>query len=296
MRSIVAVIPAYNEETAIGSVVLKTKIYVSTVIVIDDGSRDATSKIASLAGAKVITLPDNGGKARAVFRGIEEAKKEEPLVIVLIDADGQHDPDDIPSVISPILDNNADLVVGSRFITASSEVPRYRRLGQKSLDFITNTNSTLKCSDTQNGFRALGKAAYSQFTFRSEGFSLESDMLNHFASLGLRVTEVPVRVRYDLLNQHKVHPIHHGFDVFSTIFLSRIMGRPAFLLGIPGFIIGFFGMITGLMAFRIYDTTKVFPFSYALLSILLLIIGVLLCTSGLTLQSLAIILKKNRLM
>ena len=294
--SIVAIIPAYNEEIAIGSIILKTKQYVSKVIVVNDGSKDDTGKIASLAGADIITLPENQGKTHAVFRGIKEAKQLNPDIIVLLDADGQHDPDDIPAVISPVLSGEADLAVGSRFITIKSNVPRYRRFGQKSLDLITNTNSHSKFTDTQNGFRALGKNAFSHFDFRSEGFSIESDMLNHFSSIGLVIQEVPVSVRYDVPNQHKVHPIQHGLDVFSAIFFTKIVEKPVFLIGIPGSIAFIIGTIIGFIAFSIYDTTKIFPLSYSLLSVLLLIIGVIFCTSSLTLKSLAIILKRNRLM
>ena len=115
-ENIIAVIPAYKEEIAIGSVVLKAKKHVNRVIVVDDGSLDKTAEVAELAGAEVIRLDRNYGKAYALMRGLERAKELDCSVVVMLDADGQHDPDEIPRVVNPVLRGEADMVIGSRFL------------------------------------------------------------------------------------------------------------------------------------------------------------------------------------
>jgi glycosyltransferase involved in cell wall biosynthesis len=105
---IVAVIPAYNEEIAIGSIVLRTKKYVDKVIVVDDGSTDKTAEIAELAGAEVIKLDRNYGKAYALMRGFERAKELNCFAVVTLDGDGQHNPDEIPVVVDPVLNSSSE--------------------------------------------------------------------------------------------------------------------------------------------------------------------------------------------
>src|SRR6056297_877486 len=130
-------IPAYNESTAIGSTVLSTKALVDDVLVADDGSSDATAEIAKRAGATVIEHEENRGKGGAIKTIFRHAERTGHDAVVLIDGDGQHLPADIPDVVTPVLEDESELVIGSRYLEADeTETPLYRRLGQKTLDAL----------------------------------------------------------------------------------------------------------------------------------------------------------------
>ncbi len=154
MPSITALLPAYNEEISIGSVVLRTKQYADRVIVIDDGSCDHTAEVASLAGAEVLRHSENQGKGAALKTGFTSLNGDG--VIVTIDTDGQHNPADIPRLVAPIFEGVADMVNGSRYLNGNKkDTPLYRRLGQKVLDAATNMDSGLSLTDSQSGFHAF---------------------------------------------------------------------------------------------------------------------------------------------
>ncbi|MCM2465668.1 hypothetical protein DIC75_04965 [Methanoculleus sp. CWC-02] len=213
--------PAYNEALVIGSVVLLAKKHADRVIVVDDGSADRTAVIARLAGADVIEMPENGGKAKAMMAGFARARELGYEAVVMLDGDGQHDPEEIPIVAAPVLAGEADLVIGSRFLETRAEIPTYRRAGQMVLNGFTNlsVDGSFATTDSQSGFRALSCRALENLTFTSEGYNIESDMIAHFAPLNLRMTEVPISVTYDVPHKHKKNPVSHGFGV-----LARILG------------------------------------------------------------------------
>ena len=230
---VVALIPAYNEAAVIGEVVEATLGQVPTVIVVDDGSADATAELAGAAGAAVVRLPENRGKAGAVMAGFAAALARGYEVVVMLDADGQHLPGEVPQVLAPVLAGEADLVVGSRFLETKSEIPRYRVLGQKTLNLFTALGAGVTLTDTQSGFRALGPAALSRLDFVSGGYSLESDMIAHFADCDLRIAEVPISCRYDVPNSHKKNPVLHGFEIVRAM-SGAIVVRQRRALGLAG--------------------------------------------------------------
>jgi glycosyltransferase involved in cell wall biosynthesis len=145
--TITAILPAFNEEVSIGSMVLHAKQHSDHVVVIDDGSEDRTSEMAKLAGAEVIRHPKNMGKGVALRTGFEHAGKNGCKVVITMDSDGQHDPDDIRKLVLPILNGEADIVNGSRYMNGTDKnTPFYRRAGQIILDKATNLNSGLHIS------------------------------------------------------------------------------------------------------------------------------------------------------
>lgn len=153
-HNITVILPAYNEEVSIGSIVLLARRYADRVIVIDDGSSDRTAEIASNAGAEVIVHSPNKGKGMAFKTGFEAAEGAD--IIVTMDSDGQHNPADIPKLVAPILKGEADLVNGSRYLYGhATDTPAYRRLGQTILDKVTIINSGVRITDSQSGFRAF---------------------------------------------------------------------------------------------------------------------------------------------
>jgi glycosyltransferase involved in cell wall biosynthesis len=207
LTGITAILPALNEEVAIGSIILRAKLYVDRVIVIDDGSIDATEEIAKLAGADVIRHPENQGKGAALKTGFAAANGAD--IIITMDTDGQHNPAEIPKLIAPILAGEADMVNGSRYLNGNGKnTPAYRRVGQNVLDRATNFNSGLAITDTQSGFRAFAAHTASVFGFRSKGLAIESEMLADAANAGLRIKEVEIGVRYDVEGSSE-HPVSH---------------------------------------------------------------------------------------
>ena len=170
------VIPAYNEARFIGSVVLSLKRRPLEILVVDDGSQDDTAEIARAAGADVLQLEANQGKGAALNAGLVHVRPSSPDAIVIIDADGQHLPDELERVVRPILEGQADIVIGSRYLEATSNTPAHRKFGHKVMNFFTGAFSGVKASDSQSGYRAFSPKAYRLLTFTSNDFSVESEM------------------------------------------------------------------------------------------------------------------------
>lgn len=221
MARIVAIIPAYNEEEELANVIAKTFKYVDKVIVVDDGSADKTAELAIEAGAEVISHSTNLGKGEALKSGFKAI--EDDSIIVTIDGDGQHNPDEIPVLIKPIIEDGADLVNGSRYINGPEEnTPAYRRVGQKVLDIATNISAGINVTDSQSGFRAFSSKSRNVFRFKDTGFGIESEMLVDAAEAGLKIVEVPITVRYDVDGSTK-DPVTHGFGVLFHIAKDKVI-------------------------------------------------------------------------
>jgi glycosyltransferase involved in cell wall biosynthesis len=293
LPGVTAVIPAYNEELFIGSIVLKARQIVDRVIVVDDGSTDRTSELAAIAGAEVIRLDKNMGKAHALLLGLKRAQDLGSTAAVTLDGDGQHKAHEIPDVVRPVLDGKADLVIGSRFLRERQDIPAYRKMGQKTLDVFTTISSKHKCSDSQSGFRAFSKKALENLTFESNGYNIESDTITYFASKGLVIAEVPITVRYEVPHKHKKNPFAHGISVLAHIINLISYRRPLIAFGIPGFVLFVIGGITGLIVLNEYYSSTGSPFPLSLISITFLIVGLLLMIAALILNMLVIYLPKK---
>ena len=221
MANIVAIIPAYNEEEELANVIAKTLKHVDKVIVVDDGSADKTAEVAIEAGAEVISHSTNLGKGEALKSGFKAI--EDDSIIVTIDGDGQHNPDEIPVLVKPIIEDGADLVNGSRYINGPEEnTPAYRRVGQKVLDIATNISAGINVTDSQSGFRAFSSKSRNVFRFKDTGFGIESEMLVDAAEAGLKIVEVPITVRYDVDGSTK-DPITHGVGVLLNIAKDKVI-------------------------------------------------------------------------
>lgn len=232
-----AVVPAFNEEIAIGSVVLSTRKYVDQVVVVDDGSSDRTAEIALMAGALVVKHSKNQGKGAALKTGFESVDSDSDIVITL-DGDGQHDPEEILKLIQPIKSGESDMVIGSRYLhNAATDTPIYRRFGQMVLNKATNFNSGLEITDTQSGFRAFSSYALPALRFDHKGYSIESGMLIDAAHFGLMIKEVSTSTRYNTANSHKKNPLSHGVSVLLGLMQEMEFYRPLYLLGVPGLIL-----------------------------------------------------------
>jgi glycosyltransferase involved in cell wall biosynthesis len=293
-KGLYAVLPAFNEELVIGTVVLRTRQYVDRVIVVDDGSSDRTAEVAKLAGADVIRLDHNTGKAYALLLGLRHARNTGCTVAVMLDADGQHDPSEIQRVAGLVSIGKADLVIGSRFLYKNRGIPPYRQFGQKTLDIFTNIGSKASVTDSQSGFRALSCQALDNLDFKSDGYNVESDMIAHFSAIGLPIMEVPITVNYDVPHKHKKHPLSHGFGVLSRLIELITRKRPLLMFGLPGFIFVILGILTAYQAFSEYYVTSKFSFTMSMASILFLVVGMFLCIAGLLLNTLIGIVQEQQ--
>lgn len=172
----VAILPAYNLEGSIADIVKRTEKYVDLVIVVSDGSKDKTSEKAKEAGATCPPHTDNRGKGFAVRKGIEFSKTFEPRYVVLMDADGQHMPEEIPNLLKPITDGDADMVVGSRMKgeLRTSTINKFGNLCLKVISFMV----TLRWfSDTESGFRAFKADKLYGLNLESTSYEIESELL-----------------------------------------------------------------------------------------------------------------------
>lgn len=293
-NGIVCVIPAYNEEIAIGSVVLETRKQCEHVIVVNDGSSDRTSEIASLAGAEVIDMPVNSGKAAALMTGLRQADNNGFKAFVMLDGDGQHDPREIGSLADCVLRGEADLVIGSRFLNGNRNIPAYRKAGQKVLNGLTNAASNLEITDSQSGFRAMNASALENLDFYSSGYNIESDMICKFSERGLKVKEVPITSIYEVPNTHKKHPLTHGLSVMGRIISMISQNKPLLLIGAPGFVLLCAGLFFGLFSL---SEAVLFGWGWmfqTFIAVFLFTLGFVMCICALVLNSLSDLLRGIR--
>ncbi len=279
MKTIIAM-PAYNEANYIGSVVLQAKQYGDEVIVADDGSKDRTADIAEFAGASVIRHEKNMGKGTGVRDIIAEAARRNADVLVLMDADAQHDPREIPGLIKAVKEG-ADLVIGSRSI-GRENIPSYRKVGQKVLSKLTGTLSKAKVMDTESGFRALSRKAITTMKLKETGFAIEAEMISEAADLGLNIVEVPITAIYTQ-DGSTLNPITHGVGNVNRIMVLISERKPVFYFGMLGGMLILLGIIAGVVVFRIQSTAGVLATGTALLSMLLITVGTLLVSTGIIL-------------
>ncbi len=285
LSGITAILPAYNEEISIGSVVLRTKQYADRVIVVDDGSLDRTAEVAEMAGAEVIRHPQNRGKGAALKTGFRSLNS--PSAVVTMDTDGQHDPADIPKLVEPILKGEADMVNGSRYLNGNKkDTPLYRRVGQKVLDTATNLDSGLNVTDSQSGFRAFNPDIRDIFRFGANGLAIESEMLADAASAGLRVKEVEIGVRYDVDGSSE-HPVAHGVRVLLKVLHDMELRRPLYYFTAPGLLMAGAGILMGLEFLRIFAHGGSLQYGPTLLMVLLTLVGSFMVLTGIILHSIS---------
>jgi glycosyltransferase involved in cell wall biosynthesis len=281
---VLAGIAAYNEARYVGSIALQARQYVDEIIVVDDGSTDNTSGVAELAGATVVRHPENRGKGAAIQTILAEAKKRNPDVLVLLDADAQHDPNEIPALIKPISEG-FDLVIGSRE-AQEHKTPRYRRIGKEVIFRSSRLASRTNIYDSESGFRALSPKAINELDLKANGFAVESEMITLAADKNLKMTEVPISNIYTK-DGSTLHPIRHGIDVLSRIIVMISDRRPLFVFGVAGGVLLVIGLIFGFRVLDIASTTGDLAIGSAVLTALFIIAGILSIFTGIILNALA---------
>jgi glycosyltransferase involved in cell wall biosynthesis len=217
----IAVIPCLNEEHFIGDVVARALKHVDKVIVIDDGSKDATARIARDAGAEVISHSSRRGAGAATRTGFEAALKSGADIVVTLDGDGQHDPDEIPLLLQPLLQDDAYLVIGSRFIKHETNIPAYRKLGVDFITWMYNLGTDVKVTDSQSGFRAHSRRLLESIDITYDDFSFSVEMLVKARTKGFRIAEVPISCLYHGRGSTS-NPLSHGISVVIAVVGIRL--------------------------------------------------------------------------
>ena len=287
-------IPAFNEEKNIAGIISKLKKYADTIIVCDDGSTDLTGKISEELGTIVITHEKNKGYGASINSLFLKAKELETNVFVTFDADGQHRVEDIPIVTEPIINNKAEIVIGSRFLeTKSEEMPNYRKVGIKLITKVTNLSIKEKLTDSQSGFRAYSKKALDEIIPSDEGMGVSTEILIKASNLDLKITEVPIKVSYEGETSTK-DPISHGSSViFSTIKFTSIH-NPLKFYGIPGIIFLVIGLGFISWTIQIYSVQQEIVTNVSLIGIGCIVLGVVLLMTAVILFSLVTLINDTK--
>jgi glycosyltransferase involved in cell wall biosynthesis len=281
---VVAVIPAFNEERSIGSIVLRLRPLVDQVLVVNDGSADATEQVARLAGATVLNHEVNRGYGSAIRTGLEAAERLNPAAVVLLDADGQHRIEDVAVLLEPIADGSADVVVGSRFVDGRTRVPTVRRFAQHGLTLLTNAGSGVALTDSQSGMRAFGPRAMRAMLLRSTSMAAASEMQFLASDADLRIREVPIEIRY--FAEVKRSALAHGLDVLTGILQLISQRRPLMFFGVPGLLLVLISILFGLDVLFTFDRVRVLLVGQLIVSVALFIVGVLSLFTAIMLNAL----------
>lgn len=269
-------IPALNEEHIIGKIVKESLQYSTSVVVCDDGSSDETTKIAEQAGAYVITHKKNLGKGAALKSLFKYARHSPADVVVTIDGDGQFLPTEIEKLSKQIKEGLADVVIGYRF-DDETDMPGYRKMGNKVLDHVSKAASDLPFRDTQSGFRAYSKKAIETIRFHNDGFVADSEILISAAENNLKIKEEKVKVIYSTGTKTSTqNPISHGSGVLINLIELVLLKHPLKYLGIPGMIFTMIGIISSSYVLTLFNETRYFSVPFTLISLGLLILGIIL--------------------
>ena len=287
-------IPAFNEEKNIASIIQKLSKVADTVIVCNDGSTDNTAKIAEKMGAIVITHQQNLGYGAAIRSLFLKARELDSDMLVTLDSDGQHRISDVLPIVDPILKNQADLVIGSRFLTENQkDMPKYRKIGIKMITTLANTSLDESVTDSQSGFRAYGKNILFEITPSEKGMGVSNEILMKASKKNFKIIEVPIVVSYEG-DTSTQHPLSHGVSVTLSTLKFISIEHPLKFYGIPGLVFLGIGLIFTIMTIQGFSETRQILLGPAVIGVGTIVFGtVLLMTSILLFSIVNVIREKN---
>jgi len=290
---IVIGLPAYNEEKNIAAIILKLKKITDTIIICNDGSTDLTSEIAEKMGAIVVNHSKNLGYGAAIRSIFSKAKELKSDILVTFDADGQHRVEDISMVAEPIEKNEADIVIGSRFLNNDdSQVPGYRKAGIKAITAVANTSIESKLTDSQSGFRAYSIKVINELTPSEFGMGVSTEILIKANKLGLRIKEVPITVSYE--GDTSTHnPVSHGASVLMGTMKFISIEHPLKFYGLPGIIFLAVGLFFIIWTIQEFTATRQIITNISLIGIGSTIFGTMLLMTSLILYSLVNVVRER---
>jgi glycosyltransferase involved in cell wall biosynthesis len=286
-------LPAYNEEKNIASIIIKLKQITDAIIVCDDGSSDLTSKIASELGAITVVHQKNMGYGAAIASLFAKAREMNFDALVTFDADGQHRIEDIKTVLEPINKNEADVVIGSRFLSEDNNVPKYRKIGIKTITGLTNVTTGSNITDAQSGFRAYNKKVLESITPTESGMGVSTEILIKAVKNKFRLAEVPITILYE--GETSTHnPVSHGTSVVLSTVKYVAMERPLTFYGIPGVIFLAIGLFFVGWTIQLFGESGEIVTNVSLIGVGCTILGVLLLMTATILHSIVSIVKEHQ--
>lgn len=220
---IAVVIAAYNEGSAVAEVVAGLLGRCGVVIVVDDGSSDCTAEVALAAGAHVVRHPMNLGQGAALQTGIDYAVRVGAQYIVTFDADGQHSADEIAPMVRHLIERQVDIVLGSRFLGQTVNMPRSKAFTLWLAVRFTRLTTGLHLTDTHNGFRALTRECARKLRIRQNRMAHASEILDEIAAKKLRYVEFPVTITYTAYSVAKGQRVLNSVAIIK----DQVMGRLA---------------------------------------------------------------------
>lgn len=218
---VIALIPAYNEETTIADVLTRTRPFVDGMIVVNDGSVDRTAQIARAHGATVVSHVINRGLGAAIGTGFAAAGRLHADVVVTLDADGQHDPAQIRTFIKAI-ENGADVVIGSRLLTGFMGMPVHRRAAQVIGNLVTFCLFGAWVTDSQSGYRAFTRYALSKIEVRTNRMEVSSELIAETKRNRLKLVEVPITAIYTDYSLSKGQNFFVGLKTLLKLVVRRL--------------------------------------------------------------------------
>ena len=290
MAKIVAGIPAFNAEQTIAKQIVHCLKWVDQVVVIDDGSVDDTSLIASKLGADVIKHKRNLGKG-AALRDLINYARTTNTILVTLDADGQHNPDDIPTLTRPIMNDEAEIVIAGRL---NVNVPKGRRIGGRALDYATSALTGGETVDSQSGFRAYSEKALAHISASEFGMGADSEILIKAKQAGLRIAQVPVTMSYSGPKTSTHNPMYHWLDVFFSLVKFVSIRHPLLFYGGFSAIMFLIATVFGVQTLDYYTRWGRVVTNLALVSIAAGILGFLSFFTGVILFTLITLMRDEQ--
>ncbi|MDE1769766.1 MAG: glycosyltransferase family 2 protein [Thaumarchaeota archaeon] len=287
-------IPAFNEEKNIASIILKLKKITDKIIVCNDGSSDLTGPVAEKMGAIVITHTKNLGYGAAIRSLFEKASDMNADALITFDADGQHRIEDINPVLEPILKNEVDIVIGSRFLGNNGKnVPAYRKAGIKTITSLANISTDIKLTDSQSGFRAYNKRVLKEITPSDQGMGVSTEILIKSSKKGFKIKEVPITILYEG-DTSTHHPVSHGISVILSTMKFISIEHPLKFYGIPGIFFLALGLGFIVWTIQIFTITRQVVTNVALIGLASIIVATMLIMTAIMLFSLVNVVRERR--
>ena len=289
---IVIGIPAFNEEKNIGAILIKLKKISKDIIVCNDGSTDLTGNIAEELGANVIHHKKNlgyGAGIRSIFLKAQEMNAD---ILITFDADGQHRIEDIDSVLKPMINNEADIIIGSRFLDKNNEIPKYREIGIKAITSITNSSIGKKLSDSQSGFRGYNKKILDSIVPSDSGMGVSTEILIKAAKKKFRIIEVPIVVSYE--GDTSTHnPVSHGASVILSTIKFTSIEHPLKFYGISGIFFLVLGLSFLFWTIQLFTESGKVVTNISLIGIGGIVIGIILLVTATILYSIISVVREK---
>ena len=286
-------IPAYNEEKNIAKIIVKLKKTVDQIIVCDDGSTDSTSEIAESLGATVVKHAKNSGYGMAIRSIFLKSREINADILVTLDADGQHKIEDINKIIKPVVDGEADISIGSRFLKEDSNTPGYRKLGVKIITKVTNSSLSEKITDAQSGFRAYNNKVLQSLTPADSGMGISTEILIKSSNLGLKIVEVPTEIQYEG-DTSTQNPVSHGTEVLMSTLKYISIERPLRFYGIPSAIFFVIGLTFTFLSIQYYAEIGRLNTNLTLVAAGTLLIAIILVVTAILLFSLVSVVREGK--